>query len=499
MRSSGILMHITSLPSPYGVGTMGKDARNFVDFLESAGQTYWQVLPLCPTAFGDSPYQTVSSYAGNPYLIDLDELSKDGFLKQEEYADIVWGESPYRVDYARLYKNRHMILRIACSRLLVDPPSLFYAFCVQNRFWLDDYALFMAIKERDGGKAWLEWTDSLRDYASEPVKQAQTELKSEIDFWKAVQYLFFKQWSALKEYANRKGIRIIGDIPIYVSMDSVDVWAHREQFELLENGKPIEVAGCPPDNFCATGQLWGNPLFNWEAMESDGFTWWTQRVKHQSNIYDVLRIDHFRGFDSYYAIPYGAPDAQNGRWRNGPGEKLFRTIESNIGKKAIIAEDLGFLTPSVHALRDNLGFPGMRILQFAFDSKNESNSIYLPHNYIKNCIAYIGTHDNTTAIGWLKSAPRSSVDFAEKYLRLNNEEAKNWGMMRALWASVSDTVIIQMQDVLGLDYTERMNTPSTQGGNWQWRIEKSVVNKELANKLRNEMYIYDRLPLKKSN
>ncbi len=487
-------MHLTCLPSPHGVGTMGAAARHFVDFLHQAGQTWWQLLPICPTSFGDSPYQSFSTFAGNPYLIDLDDLAEDGLLKPEEYQGLDWGSDPLAVDYGLLYERRYPILRLACRRMLAAPPAEFAVFCKNNSFWLEDYALFMALKEAHGGAPWQEWERPLRDRDGLALEQARRALGADVGFWKGVQFLFFRQWEALKGYANRRGVGIIGDLPIYVSGDSVDVWAHPEQFQLDGEHRPIEVAGCPPDGFAADGQLWGNPLFDWDFMEADGYRWWTHRIAYQCAIYDVLRIDHFRGFDSYYAIPYGAPTAQDGRWRPGPGRKLFRAVEEAVGRQAIIAEDLGFLTESVHRLRDETGFPGMKVLEFAFDSRDGSGSVYLPHNYPRNCVAYIGTHDNDTALGWLETADPEDVAYARAYLRLNGAEEDHWEMMRAIWASVADTAVVQMQDLLGLGREGRMNTPSTVGRNWQWRAAPGFDSPELARRIRREMELYGRLP-----
>ena len=487
-------MHITSLPSPYGVGTMGACARRFVDFLVAAGQAYWQILPICPTSYGDSPYQSYSTFAGNPYLIDLDDLAADGLLDRSDYGELDWGAQEGRVDYGRLYQNRYPVLRKACRALLAAPPGDYWAFCEKNSFWLEDYALFMAMKEANGGEPWTDWEQALQDRDVVALNRVRRALAADLAFWRGVQYLFFRQWRLLKEYANSRGVRIIGDLPIYVSADSVDVWAHPEQFQLDESRRPTEVAGCPPDGFSADGQLWGNPLFDWDYMERDGFAWWVRRIAYQFEIYDVLRIDHFRGFDAYYAIPYGEPTAQNGRWRQGPGIKLFRAVESALGKKEIIAEDLGFLTPSVHRLRDETGFPGMKVLQFAFDSRDGEGPAYLPHNYPVNSVAYVGTHDNAPAQGWLTTARPEDTAYAREYLHLDSREGENWGMMRAVWASVSRCAVVQIQDVLGLGAEGRMNTPSTLGGNWTWRAAAGFDSPALAARLRRQMELYGRLP-----
>ncbi len=494
MRTSGVLMHLTSLPSPHGIGTMGAAARGFVDFLAQAGQTYWQLLPICPTSFGDSPYQTFSTFAGNPYLIDLDDLADHGLLERSEYEPLNWGDDLSQVDYGLMYRLRYPVLRRACRRFLENPPAQYTEFCAENAFWLEDYAFFMALKERHGGAPWQEWSAPLRRREAAALSAARAELEGELDFWRAVQFLFFRQWRALKSYANARGVYIIGDLPIYVSGDSVDVWANPEQFQLDDDLLPTEVAGCPPDGFSADGQLWGNPLFDWKHMEATGYAWWVRRMGYQCGIYDVLRIDHFRGFDTYYAIPYGAADARNGVWREGPGMKVFRAVEEAIGKRPIIAEDLGFLTPSVRQLLKDSGFPGMRVLEFAFDSRDGNGSDYLPHNFTRHCVAYTGTHDNETVLGWMATAPAADVAYAREYLRVNETERPNWTMMRAIWASVADTAVVQMQDLLDLGGEGRMNEPSTVGKNWKWRALSGFDSGALAARLRRETEIYCRIP-----
>ena len=494
MRTGGILMHLTSLPARYGVGTMGGSARRFVEFLQAAGQSLWQILPICPTGYGDSPYQSYSTFAGNPYLIDLDDLEQEGLLQPQEYRRLDWGNDPAAVDYGKLYRSRYPVLRQACKRLLAAPPEDYQLFCTEQAFWLEDYALFMAIKEANGGQPWTQWEPALRNRDPVVLERVRRALGNDIDFWKSVQFLFFHQWNALKDYANRHGVRIIGDLPIYVSADSVDVWAQREQFQLDDQLCPTEVAGCPPDGFAADGQLWGNPLFDWDYMEQDGYGWWVNRIAYQCRIYDILRIDHFRGFDSYYAIPYGQSTAAGGRWRPGPGMKLFQAVEQALGKKEIIAEDLGFLTPSVHQLRNDAGFPGMKVLQFAFDSRDEEGVNYLPYNYPANCVAYVGTHDNDTVQGWLHSANPEDIAYAREYLHLDPAEGEHWGMMRTIWASTAQRAVVQMQDLLGLGSESRMNTPSTSGGNWRWRALPGFDSAELAAKLHRQMELYGRLP-----
>ena len=492
MRRAGILMPISSLPAPYGIGTMGAAAREFVDFLADAGQACWQILPVCPTSYGDSPYQSFSSYAGNPYFIDLDDLAEEGLLKKEEYADLDWSGSPAEVDYGRMYNLRYPVLRKACERLLAKEGEAFAAFCQERADWLEDYALFMALKGKFGGVSWFEWPEELRLRRPEALAAASQELKAETDFWKAVQYLFFDQWKKLKAYANKAKVSIIGDLPIYVSADSADVWSNPEQFQLDEKGRPTEVAGCPPDGFSADGQLWGNPLFNWERMKEDGYQWWLRRIAAQFQIYDILRIDHFRGFDEYYAIPYGDDTARNGRWRPGPGIHFFQTVNEMLGEKEIIAEDLGFMTDTVVQLLKDTGYPGMKVLEFAFDSR-DTGSDYLPHCYNPHCVVYAGTHDNDTIQGWMVNAPQKDVEYAKEYLRLREDEGWHWGMMRAAWASVADLAVMQMQDVLGLGSEARMNTPSTLGTNWKWRALPGSYDKKLAEKLYHDMKVYQRL------
>ena len=490
MRSSGILMHLSSLPSPYGIGTMGHEARQFIEFLHRAGQHYWQLLPVGPTSYGDSPYQSFSSFAGNPYFIDLDDLAEEGLLSREDYAEQDWGD-PAQVEYGLLYEKRYPILRKAVSTFLKAHADDYAAFLEKNAHWLGDYALFMALKDANGGVSWQEWAADLRDRDPAALEQARETYQESIVFWQGVQYLFYRQWDRMRAAAHEKGIEIIGDLPIYVAYDSADVWANREQFQLDAGGKPIEVAGCPPDGFSATGQLWGNPLFDWDRMAGDDYLWWRRRIRHQFDLFDVLRIDHFRGFDEYYAIPFGDPDAVRGRWRKGPGMALFRAIEAEMGHRSIIAEDLGYLTPTVHQLLQDSGYPGMKVLQFAFDSREDSD--YLPHNYTSHCVVYTGTHDNDTVLGWKESIVPEDYRLAQEYLCLTEEEGWNWGMMRGAWASVGELAVVTMQDLLGLGSEARMNTPSTLGGNWKWRMQPGQLTEELADRLYHKMEVYHRL------
>lgn len=491
MRTSGVLMPISSLPSPYGIGTMGKAARKFVDFLEAAGQKYWQILPISQTSYGDSPYQSFSSVAGNPYFIDLEYLCKEKLLKKKECESFDWGGSIKYVDYGTMYESRYALLKIAYARFVENVPEDYASFLEQEKEWINEYALFMALKDANGGKSWLEWDKSLKLRDEAALNEARESYASEIGFWCMLQYFFFKQWRELKSYANEKGIDIIGDVPIYVALDSADVWANPTQFYLDNDLNPIEVAGCPPDAFSADGQLWGNPLFRWDEMKKDRFTWWIKRVKAVSTLYDVVRIDHFRGFDSYYAIPAKDDTAKNGQWKQGPGMDLFNAIKDALGEVPIIAEDLGFLTPSVHKLLKDSGFPGMKVIQFAFDSREDSD--YLPHNYPTNCVVYTGTHDNDTVMGWMKTAPKPSVKFAKEYLNLTKEEGYNWGMMRAAWSSVADMAIVPMQDIIGLGSESRINIPSTLGDNWKWRATEEQIDKKLAKRMYKYMQMYGRL------
>lgn len=491
MRTSGVLMPISSLPSPYGIGTMGKQAKKFVDFLDKAGQKYWQILPICPTSYGDSPYQSFSSFAGNPYFIDLEYLCKDKLLTKKECGSFDWGGSEKYIDYGIMYISRYKLLKKAYTRFVKNIPDDYEQFCKTEAEWLDEYALFMALKDANDGVAWSEWDEALKTRKPEAIDAAKKEYADDIKFYKMLQYLFFKQWRQLKAYANSKNIEIIGDVPIYVAGDSADVWANPKQFYLDEDLNPIEVAGCPPDAFSADGQLWGNPLFRWDVMKKDGYAWWTKRISAMADLYDIIRIDHFRGFDSYYAIPAEDDTAKNGEWKEGPGMDLFKVLEKKLGKLPIIVEDLGFLTPSVIKLLKDSGFPGMKVVQFAFDSREDSD--YLPHNYPKNCVVYTGTHDNDTVMGWMKTAPKSAVKFAKEYLNLTKEEGYNWGMMRAAWSSVADMAIVPMQDILGLGSEARINTPSTIGENWKWRATADQIDNSIAKKLRKCMKMYARL------
>lgn len=489
-RSSGILMHITSLPSPYGIGTFGKEAYEFVDFLVKAGQKYWQILPLGSTSFGDSPYQSFSAFAGNPYFIDLHLLSKEGLLQKKDYETLDFGHNALSIDYEKIFKNKMKVLKVAYNNAKNKYVGDIEEFKKKNNLWLEDYALYMAVKERFQLKPWKFWDEDIKLRKESALNTYKRELKEEIEYWVFLQYLFYKQYEELKAYAHSKGIKIIGDIPIYVAEDSADTWANSNIFLLDENKTPTVVAGCPPDAFSETGQLWGNPIYDWKVLEEEDYQWWIERIDASRKIYDVIRIDHFRGFESYWQIPFGEETAINGTWVKGPGIKLFNAIKQALGNVEIIAEDLGFLTEEVVNFRIESGYPGMKVLQFAFDSREESD--YLPHNYEKNCVVYTGTHDNYTVNGWFKNTNKPDVDYAVRYLNLNEKEGYNWGFIRGALSSVGTLAIAQMQDYLGLEDEGRMNIPSTLGGNWQWRVKKEALTEELAEKINKITKLYGR-------
>ena len=494
MRASGILMHISSLPGDCGIGKMGREARAFADFLKKSGQSCWQILPVSPTSYGDSPYQSFSVYAGNPYFIDFEQLEAEGLLKKSEYKRIKWGSDPACVDYETLYKKTFPVLRKAFERF--EPDDGYKAFVDENSSWLGIYALFMALKDAHGGKAWTEWEKPLRMYEPKAVSAAEKKYARDIAFWQFVQFEYFRQWRSLKAYVNSLGIDFIGDIPIYVAYDSAEVWATPKYFLLDKNKTPIDVAGCPPDVFSAKGQLWGNPLYRWDVMAAEGYRWWIDRIAAACKMYDVVRIDHFRGFESYYTIPYGREDAVVGEWRKGPDMALFKAVKKELGRCRIIAEDLGFITPKVAKLLKASGFPGMKVLEFAFDASGEST--YLPHNFTTpNSICYTGTHDNETLAGWAKGLRRKDARFTREYLNIKRNSEIPAAVIRAAWSSISDTAIAQMQDFLELDNTARMNTPSTLGGNWQWRASKDMFTDELAERIYELTRIYGRLPKEK--
>lgn len=481
-RSSGVLLHITSLPANEGIGTLGKPAFEFVNWLKAAGQKYWQVLPIHPTGYADSPYQSPSAFAGNPLLIDLWELVELGLLAPDDIKGREYGEDPSTVDYEKVIAQKKELLRKAFFSFKEDVSYL--AFIQEQSWWLEDYALFMAIKQHNELRSWMTWDKELRFRKPEVLAAFKEEHIEDIKFHRFVQYMFFTQWNKLKAYANKNGISIIGDIPIYAAMDSADVWVNPKLFTIDISLRPTLVAGVPPDYFSPTGQLWGNPLYDWDAMERDGYNWWLSRIDHAMKLYDMVRIDHFRAFDTYYAIPADATTAEYGEWKKGPGMKLFDTVREKLGNVNIIAEDLGNIFDSVKKLLSDTGFPGMRVLQFGFNSEGK-DSIHLCHNYVNNCVAYTGTHDNDTIMGWLKSADAKAAKMAKSYINANFLEHKNVSFIRSVYASPAALAIIPMQDILGIDGRGRMNVPSTVGGNWTWRMKKPANKKSarLMNKL----------------
>ena len=490
-RSSGILLHISSLPSPHGIGTLGREAYAFADFLHAAGQKYWQLLPLGPTSYGDSPYQSFSTFAGNPYFIDLDLLAEDGLLERSDLEAADWGDDPRYVDYGKIYAARFDVLKAAFRRGYPRDREAVEAFS-RDHGWLANYALYMAVKKHFGMTSWLRWPDEdIRLRRPAAVERYSRELAEDVNFFTYLQYLFFRQWNALRSYIHSLDIKIIGDLPIYVARDSADVWAEPEFFQLGEDLVPTEVSGVPPDYFSADGQLWGNPLYDYERMKRDGYGWWIRRMEGASCLFDVIRIDHFRGLESYWAVPYGAETARSGRWRKGPGMDLVGTLTNWFPHLEIIAEDLGYMTPEVKKLLADSGLPGMKVLEFAFDAREPSN--YLPHTYDRHCVCYVGTHDNETVLEWREQAARSDVSMARKYLGLNDAEGFHWGMIRGGMSSVADTFIVQMQDCLGLGPEGRMNTPGTPEGNWRWRLLPGEATPSLAKKLREYARIYGRI------
>lgn len=492
-RSSGIILPVSSLPSPYGIGSLGKSAYAFVDWLRRAGQTWWQILPAGPTSYGDSPYQSPSTFAGNPYFIDLDMLIEDGLLTKYEVTRIKWSQDETKVDYGKLYNYRMKLLTKACERGWDRDADELNAFIDENAFWIHDYALFMAAKEHFDMVSWIEWPDEdLRLRRETALRTYGENLAERIRVWVYTQFLFFKQWEKLRAYAHEQGIGIIGDLPIYVALDSADVWSDPRSFQLDENNIPTEVAGVPPDNFTADGQLWGNPLYNYDAMAQDGYGWWIRRIGGAGKLYDMIRIDHFRGFDAYWAVPYGATTAKDGHWVQGPGYHLVGNVLGWFHDLTFIAEDLGYPSPGVVELLHKSGLPGMKVLEFAFDTRDTSGNAYLPHNHVRNSVCYIGTHDNETLEQWRHNADPADVELAKKYLGLNDEEGFNWGFMRAGMSSVADLFVAQMQDYLGLGAEARMNEPGTLGGNWQWRVTKDQLTDELADRIAALTKLYGR-------
>lgn len=490
-RSSGVLMPLSSLPSPHGIGTMGREAFRFVDFLEAAAQKYWQLLPLGPTGYGDSPYSSCSCFAGNPYLIDLDLLVQDGLLTEEEVNAVDWGGDPSRTDYGRLYECRDPLLRVACGRGKELFRPEFAAFCDENRRWLKDYTLYVAAKRHFGMQSWTAWPDEeIRRHRPAAVERYSRLLQEEMEYQAFVQFLFFRQWKALKAYAAGKGIHLIGDVPFYVAMDSADVWSEPRFFQLDDRYRPKDVAGVPPDAFTADGQLWGNPLFDWDRMKADGYGWWIRRIEGATKLFDVIRMDHFRGFDSYWAVPAEETTAKNGRWRQGPGMSLVGVLTQWFHGTEFVAEDLGDLTPGVRKLLKDSGLPGMKVLEFAFDAHGDSD--YLLHHCEENSVCYLGTHDNDTVLGWVNTMPAEDRQFARRYMHITPGEGWCWGMIRSGMATMSRLFVVQMQDLLELDGSARMNTPGKEMGNWCWRMLPGAATEDLAAKLREYTFTFRR-------
>ncbi len=490
MRASGILLPVSSLPSNYGIGCFSKDAFEFIDFLRGAGQKYWQILPLGPTGYGDSPYQSFSTFAGNPYFVDLDGLVKDGLLTKDECDAHDFGDNPMFVDYGALYNHRYEILKKAFLRFKEDED--YKAFVKEEAFWLDEYCLYTAIKKEQGGICWDQWDEPLKKREEKAIKEAKKRLAEEIKFYMFIQYEFMKQWKVIHTYADENDVKIVGDIPIYVSFDSADAWANPELFQFGRDGKPKAVAGCPPDAFSETGQLWGNPLYDWKYHKKTGYAWWVKRIAHCFKLYDVVRVDHFRGFDEYFAIPYGAKTAKNGKWEKGPGMNLFKALKKELGELDIIAEDLGMITDSVRELLKKTGYPGMKIIQFAFDG--DRKNLYLPYNLDKNCVIYTGTHDNDTIMGWYEELDGKTKEYTKHYLNnwYSYGGAIAWEFIRMAQSSTADLCIIPIQDYLCLGSDARINTPATLGNNFQWRLVKNQLSEQLMKDIKTMIDVYGR-------
>ena len=492
MRSSGILLHISSLDSNYGIGTFGKSAFDFVDFLKDSGQEYWQVLPLGPTGYGDSPYQAFSTFAGNPYFIDLDVLVEEGLLDKEDLSGIHWGSEQNKVDYSTIYNSRFVVWEKAFENFIQNAEEGFEEFCENEKEWLDDYAMYMAIS-RQTKTSWHNWEDGLKKRKIRAINTYKKEHGKEIDFWKFLQFKFFQQWSKVKSYANDLGIRIIGDLPIYVSDDGSDVWAHPELFDMDKDLTLRNVAGVPPDAFSADGQLWGNPVYKWRSHKKTGYKWWKDRMSAALKMYDVVRIDHFRGFESFYSIPAGDKTAVNGKWVKGPGLELFKELNLIGGQEFnIIAEDLGVITDEVKEMLAGCGYPGMKILHFAFDGMHNTANPYLPHNIIENSIVYPGTHDNNTTLGWWKEKDKDSKEYCIEYGAWESDDDICDKIITMAFASPAKLAIVPMQDWLDLDGSARMNTPSTTNSNWSWRMEKGEIDDRLSERILRKTKVYNR-------
>ncbi len=492
-RGSGILMHISSLPNQYGIGTFGKEAYAFADFLAAAKQKYWQILPLCPTSFGDSPYQSPSAFALNPWFIDPEQLEAQGLLLREDYCNLELGADRNKVDYFKIYVNNETILRTAFTRRRLLPADDFKAFIQSHQSWLEDYALYMALKKHFDNNAWEFWDEDIKHRVPEALAYYKERYQEDILYFQFIQYIAYEQWNSLKSYSNRQGIEIIGDIPIYASADSADTWSNASSgiFQYNIDLTPVCVAGCPPDYFSSDGQYWGNTVYDWKKNKETGYDWWIRRMQNALTNYDWVRIDHFRGFESYWEVPYGSPTAAYGSWKPGPGMDFIDALKNALGDVKIIAEDLGHMTDNVKDFLMRSGFPGMKVLGFAFDSLGDND--YLPHNYDKNCVVYTGTHDNDTVQGWFANAGEEQTAFAKKYLKLDETEGYHWGMIRGALSSAASISVIPMQDFLGLSSEARMNTPATVGGaNWQWRMKPEDISLELAQKIAEMTKLYGR-------
>lgn len=489
-RGAGILLPISSLPSAYGIGTFGNAAFKFVDLLADLKQKYWQILPMGPLTVGDSPFQSISLFAGNPYYIDLEALIEEGLLRREEVSAYSWGTSDESIDYSVLYQNRYTVLQSAFERFDCQDEQ-YIAFCDESRIWLEDYSLYMALKHHFDDKAWYEWEETLRNRHEEALTQYRDKLSHQISFWKFCQYEFYRQWDVLKKYANGKGVQIIGDVPFYVAYDSVDVWVHRDMFLLDAQGSMLRIAACPPDNFSGDGQIWGNPIYNWEAMEADGFRWWKTRIKQQAALFDILKLDHFLGAVKYFSIEAGKTNIRDGRWTKGPGRKFADAVEKAAGDRKIIAENMGTVLPGVNKLIKKMGWPDMKVLLFAFDGKADNE--YLPHNYTDtNTVLYAGTHDNDTIIGYYRNCTDYELAYMYSYLDIDSKEQISDAMIRTAYASIADVVILQMQDILQLGSEARMNRPSTVGVNWKWRFSDELLPEDRRSWIRTQTALYRR-------
>ncbi len=489
-RGAGILLPISSLPSAYGIGTFGNAAFKFIDLLADLKQKYWQILPMGPLTVGDSPFQSISLFAGNPYYIDLEALIKDGLLLQEEVNSYCWGANDESIDYSILYQNRYLVLQAAFERFDCRDAK-YIAFCEKSRSWLEDYSLYMALKYHFDNTAWYEWEEVLRSRHEEVLTQYRDQLSHQISFWKFCQYEFYRQWNELKEYANKKGIQIIGDVPFYVAYDSVDVWVHQNLFLLDAQGSMLRVAACPPDNFSGSGQIWGNPIYDWDAMEADDFRWWRTRIEQQAALFDIIKLDHFLGAVKYFSIEAGEPDIRKGRWSKGPGRRFADAVEEAAGDRKIIAENMGTVLPGVNKLIRKMGWPDMKVLLFAFDGKADNE--YLPHNYTDtNTVLYAGTHDNDTIVGYYPNCTDYELAYMYSYLNIDSKEQIADALIRTAYASIADVVILQMQDILQLGSEARMNRPSTVGVNWKWRFSSGLLPEERRSWIRTQTALYRR-------